>query len=90
MAGNRTRITIETERTVVMARRPSAHGNCRRCGREAEVPMSERAGRLLDARMRTEGQHPSALLLRWIKDVLVVCLKSLPALVQSKRERAGP
>jgi hypothetical protein len=101
MADSRTRITIETERTVVVARRQTAHGSGRGCGREAEVSMSEQAGRLLDARIEqagrlldarilTEGQHPSALHLHWVKDVLGVCLKSLQALVQSKRERPGP
>jgi hypothetical protein len=89
MADSRTRITIETERTLVVARRPTARGWCRVCGREVAVSVSDEAGRLLDAaRREAAGQDQSHLHRRWAKDGLVACLKALLGLLQSQRERA--
>jgi hypothetical protein len=88
MADSRTRITMETERTLVVARRLTARGWCRTCGREVAVSLSDEARRLLDAaRTQTEGRAHGHLHRRWAESVLVACLRPLQGLLQSKRER---
>jgi hypothetical protein len=86
MGDRRTRITIETERTLVVAHRQTARRWCRKCGREVELFTSDQAGRLLDvAPTEIEGREESKLRLGWAKDGLVVCLKSLLDLLLSDR-----
>jgi len=73
-----TRITIETERTLIVARQHVTRGWCERCGGEVEFLPSDHAGRLLAAvRDRWEGLSPGKLHLSKPKDRLVICLKSL-------------
>jgi hypothetical protein len=85
MAADRsTRITIETERILIMARQHTAYGWCERCGQQVELLPSAHASRLLHVPQdRLQGQHQGKLHLEEAKDGLVVCLKSLLRLLQS-------
>jgi len=81
---NGTRITVETERILIMARRHSARGWCERCGAEVELLPSAHAGRLLKvAQVQLQKQHSANLHLKEAKDGLAICLKSLLRLLQT-------
>jgi hypothetical protein len=77
-AENRQRITIETERILVVARQHGSRGWCERCGREVDLLTSEQACRLLEVtpEMIDRSGH-GKLHLERAKDGLVICLKSL-------------
>jgi hypothetical protein len=78
-AENQTRITIETERILIVVRHHSRRGWCDRCGREVELLQSDHARDVLAiARERLEGLH-----LGKAKDGMVVCMKSLLRLLGS-------
>jgi hypothetical protein len=49
MTDRRTRITIKTERILIVARQHAVRGWCSRCGTEVEFLPSDRARSLLDA-----------------------------------------
>lgn len=90
MADSRTRITIETERTLVVASRTTARGWCGTCGREVAVSMSDGVGRVLDvARGQTERQDRSLLHRRWAKGVLVACLRPLLGFLHRSCDRSA-
>jgi hypothetical protein len=78
MADRRTRITIETERVLVVTGHPTRLW-CEKCGSEVQFVPSERAGRLLGADLeQLGGQYASKLHLGQAKNGLVlICLKSL-------------
>jgi hypothetical protein len=78
MADRRTRITIETERTLIVARRQTARRWCPECGREVELLASDQAGRLQHvAPARTAGREETLVHVVRAADGLVVCLKAL-------------
>jgi hypothetical protein len=82
-ADRRTRITIETERILIMARQHAAYGWCERCGQQVELLPSAHASRLLHvAEEQLQGRHQGKLHLEQAKDGLVICLKSLLRLLQ--------
>lgn len=85
MAADRsTRITIETERILIIARRHAARGWCERCGAEVELVASADASHLLHlAQEQLQWQNPGNLHLKEAKDGLVICLKSLLRFVQA-------
>jgi hypothetical protein len=80
MAADRhTRITIETERLLIIACQHSTRERCRECGREAELLPLDRARALLNRTTALlEGQQRNDVH-RWLaKDGLIfVCLKTL-------------
>jgi hypothetical protein len=84
MAGDRrTRITIETERILIIARQHAAHGWCERCGQKVKLLPSVQASRLLRvASEQLGGLDQSRLHLEQAKDGLVICLKSLLRFLQ--------
>jgi len=74
-----TRITIETERILIVVRHHATRGWCDRCRGEVELLHSDHAGDVLAiARERLEGLH-----LGKAKDGMVVCMKSLLRLLGS-------
>ena len=80
----RTRITIETERILIMARQHAARGWCERCGGEVELLPSAEAGRLLEVHPeQLTGLKQSKLHLGKAKEGFVICLKSLLRFLQS-------
>jgi hypothetical protein len=80
----RTRITIETERILVIARQHAAHGWCARCGQEVELVPSAQASRLLGVGPeQLGGQYQGKLHLEHAKNGLVICLKSLLRFLQA-------
>jgi hypothetical protein len=85
MAADRhTRITVETERILMIARQHAVYGWCERCGLEVELLPSAQASHLLHlAEERLHGQQQGKLHLEQAKDGLVVCLKSLLRLLQA-------
>jgi hypothetical protein len=83
-AENHTRITIETERTLIVAHQHATRAWREGCGGDVEFLRSDQAGDLLTAaRERLKGQYPGSLHLRQAKDGLVICLKSLLRLLGS-------
>ncbi len=85
-ADRRTRITIETERILIIARQHAAFGWCERCGAEVELLPSSHAGHLLHAAQeQLQGQHQGRLHLEEVKGGLVICLKSLLRLLHATR-----
>jgi hypothetical protein len=89
-ADERTRITIETERILIMARQHATYGWCERCGQQVELLASDHASRLLHVAQDTlQGQHQGKLHLGEAKDGLVICLKSLLRLLQSAGGQRG-
>jgi hypothetical protein len=57
-AENQTRITIETERILIVVRHHATRGWCDRCRGEVELLQSDHAGDVLAiARERLEGLH---------------------------------
>jgi hypothetical protein len=89
-ADRRTRITIETERMLIVARQHSAHGWCERCGAEVELLPSAQASQLLHvAQEQLQGLHQGRLHLEEAKDGLVICLKSLLRFLQGAGGQPG-
>ena len=89
-ADRRTRITIEAERILIIARQHAAYGWCERCGLEVELIPSAQASHLLHlAEERLHGQQQGKLHLEQAKDGLVVCLKSLLRVLQAATGQPG-
>jgi hypothetical protein len=89
-ADRRTRITIETERILIIARQHAAYGWCERCGLEVELLPSAQASRLLQVtEEQLKGQHHGKLHLEQAKDGLVICLKSLLRFLQAAGGQPG-
>jgi hypothetical protein len=89
-ADRRTRITIETERILIIARQHAAYGWCERCGLEVELIPSAQASHLLHlAEERLHRQQQGKLHLEQAKGGLVVCLKSLLRLLQAATGQPG-
>lgn len=78
----RTRITIERERILVIARQHAVRGWCEKCGCEVELVPSNKAGQFLDIGP-LDRRHSSKLHLVQAKEGLVVCLKSLLRFLQA-------
>jgi hypothetical protein len=77
-AESRTRITIETERILIIARQHAAYGWCERCGQQVELLPSAHAGHLLQlAQDQLQARHQGKLHLEEAKGGLAICLKSL-------------
>lgn len=80
----RTRITVETERILIVARQHATPGWCERCGQEVELLPADQAGQFREVvRDQQERQHQSSLHLGQAKDGLVICVKSLLRFLQS-------
>ena len=79
---NHMRITIETERILIVARPHAVRGWCERCDTEVEFLTSLQAGRLLERLEQLKGQSKSELHLNRAKDGFLICLKSLLRLLQ--------
>jgi hypothetical protein len=82
MAADRhTRITIETERILIIARQRAARDCCQECGRELELLPLEGAWTPLDATPGSGEEHPRDRSHPWpvpVKDGLIfVCLRLL-------------
>jgi hypothetical protein len=80
MAADRhTRITIETERILIIARQRAARDCCKECGRELELLPLDRARAALDATAGSGEEHQRDRLHPWpVKDGLIfVCLRLL-------------
>lgn len=80
----RTRITIETERILIVASQRATRGWCRGCGREVEFVSQEQIGHLLG----TSSQQPARwsqkkVHLQQAKDGLAICMKSLLRFLQA-------
>lgn len=90
MTNRCTRITIETERIVIVARQHAVRGQCEKCRTEAEFLPSDHAGCLVDTisgpleQQRGNGFH------QWpAKEGLIcVCVKSLLRLLQAASGQA--
>lgn len=73
----RTRITIESERLLIVAKRESARAWCERCGVEVELVKHGKAGRVLESLPEDRGRFGAGrLLLQLARSGLVVRLKS--------------
>lgn len=78
MADFGTRITIETERILIVARRQSQRAWCERCGGEVEFVPSQQARRVLDvAPEPPRPEHRTQFHVERARNGLAVCLKSL-------------
>jgi len=77
---SRTRITVETERILIIATGDTVRGWCEKCGCEVEMSSTETAG-------GATGRLPVTLELRRrrAKDGLVGCMKSLLHLLKTVR-----
>ncbi len=73
----RTRITIENERLLIVAKREPARAWCERCGVEVELVKHGKAGRVWERLSENRGRvGPGRLLLQLAKRGLVIRLKS--------------
>jgi hypothetical protein len=81
-----TRITIETERILIIARQRAARDRCKECGRELEPLPFDRARNPLDATAGSGEEHPQDRFHPWpvpVKDGLIfVCLRLLLRFLQ--------
>ena len=74
----RTRITVESERILVVARQRAAREWCARCGAEAEFLPSSEARRVLDTASEPPAElHRKGFHLVGRNGGLAVCLRSL-------------
>ena len=85
-----TRITIETERILVIARQHATRGWCKRCGADVEFLPSKQAGDLLEDPEQMQGKHRNQLHLGQTKNGLLICVKSFLRFLQFARQRTGP
>lgn len=89
--GNRWRIGIETDRTLIVLGRSATRGWCERCGQEVELVAAKRAEQALGMTLgQIETQTLSKFHLGHAKDGLVICLKSLFRLLQFAVIDASP
>jgi hypothetical protein len=73
----RTRITIESERLLIVAKREPARAWCERCGVEVELVKPGIASRVWERLSENRGRvGPGRLLLQFAKRGLVIRLKS--------------
>jgi len=79
-----TRITIETERVLLLIRRQTSRGWCERCGQEVDLVGIGPVGNVLDG-IPLEGKSETQLHLERAKEGLAVCLKSLLEVVKGAR-----
>jgi hypothetical protein len=78
MANRHTRITIETERTLMIARQKVTRGWCQQCGKEVDLLTPNQVELLFDAGSKQfKGEEQSKLHLEKAKDGLAVCMRSL-------------
>lgn len=71
-----TRITIETERVLLLLRRQTSRGWCERCGQEVDLIGIAQVRSVLDG-IPLEAKSKTQLHLERAKEGLTVCLKSL-------------
>jgi hypothetical protein len=92
MTDRHTRITIETERTLIVARRYAIHGWCDRCGTEVEFLPSDRARPLFDATSASLDEQQRSSVHRWpAKDGLMfVCVQSVLRFLQGASGQKNP
>ena len=84
--GPRTRITIERERILVLAREPSARGWCERCGSEVEFVQQKQVGSFREGFSGQWRESSQAELHQGkAKDKLVVGLKTMLRLLRAAR-----
>jgi hypothetical protein len=84
-AGQRSRVTIETERILIIARHHAVVGWCERCGAEVQLLRSGHAANALQGVPEPWGQQLSGKAhLSHAKDGLVICLRSLLRFLQAK------
>lgn len=80
------RITIETERVLLMVRRRSSRGWCQRCGQEVDLVRIGDMGTVLEGvRLEGEAKSDTRLHLERAKEGFAVCLKSLLQVVKGAR-----
>jgi hypothetical protein len=85
MAGRTTRITIETERILIIARQQLVRGGCERCRNEVEFLSSDHARPMLDTISGSLEEQERNSLHQWPpKDGLIfVCVKALLRFLQA-------
>ena len=83
MGVNQTRITMETERILIIVQQHAVRRWCDKCATEVESLPSIHAGRLLERPEQLKGQYRTEFHLDRAKDELVICLKSLRRLLQA-------
>jgi len=86
---NRTRITIETERTLILAGKHSVRGWCHKCGTEVEFLPSLQAVHLLEGSKDLRRRVTAEVHLNRAKDELLICLKSLFRFLQAASGQSG-
>jgi len=81
-----TRITIESERILILARRRASRGWCAKCGCEVElVPHKEAVTLLQGVSLEHPAKSERWLHLEQAKQGLAVCLQSILLLVRTAR-----
>ena len=83
-AHRRTRITIETERVLLLLRRQTSRGWCERCGQEVDLVAVEQARNVLEG-IPFEGKSDTQFHLERAREGLAVCVKSLLQVVKGAR-----
>lgn len=79
-----TRITIETERVLILACRQAARGWCQKCGSEVEMlPEKEAVNILQRVSIERPAKNERRLHLEQAKEGLAVCLKSMLLFVRA-------
>ena len=88
MAGERrTRITIETERILVVASQRTIRGWCKQCGHEVEFVAQDQLGHLLGpSAEQPAGLSQNKIHLQQAKDGLAICMKSLLRLARGNQD----
>jgi len=81
----RTRITIETERIMVITGQHATRGWCKECGRLVELLPHDQAQRLVQAGPLPPEMSQDKLHVSRTKNGLVVCLKSMLRLMKATR-----
>jgi hypothetical protein len=92
MTDRHTRITIETERILIVARRYAIHGWCDRCGTEVEFLPSDRARSLFDATSASLGERQRSSLHkgRARDGLMFVCVQSVLRFLQAASGQKNP
>ena len=81
---DRTRITIETEKVLILASQQATHGWCQKCGQEVQLVTAHQAkGSFKIVTEQLKAARQSKLHLGQAKNGLVICLKSLLRLLQA-------
>jgi hypothetical protein len=83
----RTRITIETERILVVAGQRAIRRWCKQCGQEVEFVAQDQLGHLLGASARQPARwSQNKVHLQQAKDGLAICMKSLLRLARGNQD----